>query len=276
MYTPQYRTIPPVNGLHYVIGVHPLHNPERLMDVFGPIADLFTEKIEGVDFSIEASRNYAAFDEKLYSGEFEFALPNPYQTVLSLKHNYKVFGKMSDDHNFQGIILVRKDSKITDVMDLKGKNVCFPAPTALAATMMPQYYLHEHGLDVGKDITVMYVGSQESSIMNVFMGNAAAGATWPPPWRALTKEKPELAKEVMIKWRTETLPNNGLVARLDVPQEIVDKAAAILFSLHQTESGKRILDRMELSRFEPATEKTYEPVIEFLKKFDQHVRQVEH
>ena len=44
----------------------------------------------------------------------------------------------------------------------------------LAATMMPQYYLHTHGIDVNRDVETRYVGSQESSILNVLRGHVAA------------------------------------------------------------------------------------------------------
>jgi phosphonate transport system substrate-binding protein len=275
-YSPQYGAVPAQEKNSYVIGVHPLHNPQRLHEIFGPLASFLTNAIEGAVFRIEASRNYAAFDEKLYAEKFDFALPNPYQTVQSLHHNYTVFGKMGDDENFRGIILIRKDSQIDDAMDLIGKTVCFPAETALAATMMPQYYLQTHGIDVNRDIAINYVGSQESSIMNVFLGNAAAGGTWPPPWRALTKERPQLLEEVEVKWQTEPLPNNGLVVRSDVPSHITSQVAAILFNLHTTEEGKSILERMELSKFEPASNETYRPVEDFLDKFNSGVRHIAH
>lgn len=233
----------------YTIGIHPLHNPERLFEVFGPMAELLSNKIPNSKFRIEASRNYAAYDEKLYAGKFEFGLPNPFQTVNSLKHGYHVFGKMGDDANFRGIILVRKDSGIKSVTDLKGKAVSFPAPTAMAATMMPQYYLQSNGLNVMEDIEIRYVGSQESSVMNVFLGDVAAGATWPPPWRLLSKERPELAEQVYPIWETEPLPNNGLVVRDDVDPELVEDVASILFSLHETDEGRAILERIDLSQF---------------------------
>ena len=163
----------------YVVGVHPLHNPQRLMKLYGPIVEYINAAIPGVHLKLEASHNYKKFNKKLYSGHFDFAMPNPYQTILSLKHGYRVFGKMGDDKDFRGIILVRKDSGIRTVSDLKGKKVAYPAPTALAATMMPQYFLFTHGIDVNRDIESLYVGSQESSIMNVVLGHVAAGATWP-------------------------------------------------------------------------------------------------
>ncbi|WP_425403823.1 phosphate/phosphite/phosphonate ABC transporter substrate-binding protein [Hwanghaeella sp.] len=259
----------------YVFGIHPLHNPERLHEIFGPLMRHLEAKIPEAKFRLEASRNYAAYDEKLYSGKFHFSLPNPFQTINSLKHGYRVFGKMGDDHNFRGIILVRKDSGIEKVEDLKGKPVSFPAPSALAATMMPQFYLQTNGLDVMKDLDIRYVGSQESSIMNVFLGDTVAGATWPPPWRLLAAERPQLSEELEIKWQTDPLPNNGLVARGDVASDLVDEVAAVLFGLHEHEAGRALLHRMDLSRFERADNDTFQSVVDFVEVFAETVRPVD-
>lgn len=258
----------------YLIGVHPLHNPKRLHEIFGPVANYLSEQIPGVRFKIEASRNYAAYDKKLYAGKFDFALPNPFQTVNSLQHGYSVFAKMGDDNNFRGIFLVRKDSGITNVSDLKGKAVSFPAPTALAATMMPQYYLQINGLDVMKDIEIRYVGSQESSVMNVMLGDTVAGATWPPPWHALAKDRPKLSKELKVIWETEPLLNNSLVVRDDVDKQLLKQVKSLFVSLHKHEQGKEWLNKMQLSRFESATNATYKPVLEFLEEFNKTVRPI--
>ena len=258
----------------FIIGIHPLHNPKRLHEIFGPIADFLTENIIGVRFKIEASRNYASFDKKLYARKFHFSLPNPFQTINALKHGYTVFAKMGDDKNFRGIFLVRKDSGIKEVLDLKGKAVSFPAPTALAATMMPQYYLQTHGLNVMKDIDIRYVGSQESSIMNVMLGNTMAGATWPPPWRALSKERPKLAKELKVIWQTNSLPNNSLIVRNDIDSNISMQVKDLFLNLHNHKKGRFWLEKMELSHFEQATNKTYQPVLEFLDRFTTTVRPV--
>lgn len=256
----------------YTIGIHPLHNPKRLFEVYGPIVDFLNSNIPEADFILEASRNYEEFDRKLYSGHFDFAMPNPYQTVVSLKHGYRVFGKMSDDDDFRGIILVRRDSGINTVTDLKGKAVSYPAATALAATMMPQYYLHTHGIDVNHDIENRYVGSQESSIINVLRGHVAAGATWPVPWKTFSKENPQLAAQLEVKWQTEPLQNNGWVMRKNVPAEITNKFAALLFNLDQHEQGREMLARIPVSRFDPANDDSYKPVKTFITTFIKTVR----
>lgn len=256
----------------YVVGIHPLHNPKRLFEVYGPIVDYIDSRMPEAKFKLEASRNYEEFDRKLDSGHFDFAMPNPYQTVRSLKYGYRVFGKMADDDDFRGLILVRKDGGINNLTDLKGKAVSYPAPTAVAATMMPQYFLQTHGLDVNRDIENRYVGSQESSIMNVYRGHVAAGATWPVPWNAFVKEHPEMAAELEVKWQTESLQNNGWVARKTLPQPLVDGFSKLLLELHNSAEGREMLARVPLSKFEAADDSTYAPVRNYLQNFSRTVR----
>ncbi len=274
-YTPLYTTTPPLSKKTvYIFGVHPLHNPKRLFEVYGPMVDYINAHLNGGELRLESSRDYPAFDKKLAEGYFHLALPNPYQTIKAADNGYKIFAKAGDDQNFRGIILVRKDAGINSLDDLRGKTVSYPAPTALAATMMPQWYLYKHGIDIKKDIKNSYVGSQESSIMNVYLGKSDAAATWPPPWEAFIKERPEVLNEVMIKWETPALLNNGLVARRDIPDAIVQQVSQIITTLHTHKEGRKILKAMELSRYEKADDKTYKPVREFLKEFETEVRPI--
>jgi len=274
-YQPAFAKQAPEGVREYVVGIHPLHNPKRLAEVYGPIIAYLQENIPGVRFKLEASRNYEEFDKKLYGGHFDFAMPNPYQTVRSLKHGYRVFGKMGDDENFRGIILVRKDSGIRSVHDLKGRKVAYPAATALAAAIMPQYYLHTHGIDINRDVENLYVGSQESSIMNVLRGHVAAAATWPVPWMTFTQEHPDWAGQLEVKWQTGTLPNNGWVVRRDVPPELAVHFARLLTSMSDSEAGRLMLARLPVSRFESATDETYQPVRDYLQIFSATVRPLE-
>lgn len=275
VYEPSFSSKATPKIKEYVIGIHPSHNPQRLMNTYGPILEHIDASLPEVHFRLETSRNYEEFEKKLYSGHFDFAMPNPYQTVLSLKHGYRVFGKMADDNNFRGVILVRKDSGIRTVNDLKGKKIAYPSPTALAATMMTQYYLHIHGIDVNHDIENIYVGSQESSIISVVRGHVAAGGIWILPWLIFSAEHPDQASQLEVKWQTESLPNNAWVVHQDVPSVLASQFATALFGLNDSTQGRKMLARLLISRFEPATDATYAPVRDFLEVFSKTVRQVE-
>lgn len=274
-YHPTFAITPESPVQTYVIGIHPLHNPKRLLEIYGPIVDYINHSAPGVHLRLETARNYEEFDKKLHAGYYDLVMPNPYQTVRALKDGYHVFAKMGDDGEFRGIILVRKDSRIREVTDLKGKVVAYPAKTALAGTMMPQYYLHTHGIDVNADIENHYVGSQESSILNVLRGHAAAAATWPLPWKAFNAAYPGMANQLEVKWQTEPLLNNSWMARSDLPPPVVETFRTQLLTLHETSQGRRILARLPISRFEPAQDEDYLPVIEFLESFSKDVRKIE-
>jgi phosphonate transport system substrate-binding protein len=274
-YQPSFSTQNPQALKEYIIGIHPLHNPKRLFEIYGPIIDYINVRMPDVVLKLEASRNYDEFDKKLYTRHFDIAMPNPYQTLLSLQHGYRVFGKMADDADFRGIILIRTDSGIQQVSDLKGKAVAFPAATALAATMMPQYYLQTHGLDVMHDVDTRYVGSQESSITNVLLGHTAAAATWPVPWKLFVAEHPDQAAQLEIKWQTEPLINVGWVVRDDVPDQLLTRFAKNLFSLQDDEAGRKLLQAVPISNFEAASDETYAPIRQFLDEFNRTVRNIE-
>ncbi len=258
----------------YIFGIHPLYNPKQLFAVYQPLIDYLNKNLTDVQFELEASINYDSFNEKLSSRHFDFALPNPYQTLESLKSGYQVFAKMAEDEKFKGIILVRKDSDIKEFEDVKGKKISYPASTALAATLLPQYFLYENGIDVNKDIENIYVGSQESSIMNIYLKTADLSATWTQPWEKFKKERPEIAKEIKVLWETKNLPNNTLVVRDDVPKDLVEKVAKLLLELNSNAEGELILYKIDLSHFERADENTYIVVKDFIDSFEKNIRKI--
>jgi len=48
----------------------------------------------------------------------------------------------------------------------------------------------------------------------------------------------------------------------------------LILNLHTHPKGRLWLERMELSKFEKANDETYSVVIEFLKKFNREVREI--
>lgn len=272
-YQPSYTVKSAAKIKSYRVGC-PFNTPETLFEIYQPLMDYLNARLGGPVLKLEASRDYESFEQKLYYRNFDFALANPYQTVMAVPNGFRIFAKMGDDDRARGIILLRRDSPVDTVADLKGKTVSYPATSALAATLLPQAYLHEQGLDITTDLDNRYVGSEESSILSVYLGRAAAGTTWPLAWTRFQRDDPAKAAELMVKWETGSLPNGGWVVRDGVPPQLVDQITSLLLALPETEEGRKLLDHMLVSRFEPATDATYEPVQEFLRRFNDNVRPV--
>lgn len=273
---PRYETSPARSSVPvYSFAPHPLHNPTKLFEAYQPLMDYLNRNLKNVQLTLEASRDYGAFEEKYGNRKPDFLLPNPWQTLQAMKAGYHVIAVAGEASDFKGIFVARKDSGIKLPADLKGKAVSYPAHTALAACIMPQYFLHQNGVNVNTDIENRYVGSQESSIMNAYLGKTAAGATWPRPWRSFQREHPKEAAELKVLWETEPLINNSVMARDDVPAELQERIRTLLADLHKTEEGKAILLSMETARFIMANDKDYDVVREYVSRFEKEVRKVE-
>jgi phosphonate transport system substrate-binding protein len=259
----------------YRLAVHPLHNPQKLHEAYQPLIDILNKQLAGARIELESSRDYQAFEVKIRARAPELLLPNPWQTLEALKVGYHVIATAGDAEDFKGLFIVRKDSGIKTPEDLKGKVVSYPSPTALAACIMPQYYLYTRGINVNTDIQNTYVGTQESSIMNAYLKHSAAGTTWPPPWRLFQKDHPEEAAQLEVIWETPTLINNSVMVREDVPAEVRELLLHTLVGLDSTPQGKAILAAMETARFSPADDATYQIVREYVSRFEREVRPVE-
>lgn len=260
----------PVQKPVYRFAVHPLHNPQRLFANFQPVIDIINREAGG-EFSVRliAARDYAFFEKRLMNGEFDFALANPLQAIWSLDRGYRLISKMGDDEHFRGLIILRRDAHIKKPTDLAGGTMIFPSPTALAATMMPRYFLHNHGLDFSS-VDIGYSGSQESAIMNVYLGKADAVGTWPMPWELFLKEKPELGRQLKLQWQTEPLVNNALVSRPGLPEEHVGRLVDILLNLDKSAEGRAALAGLRLSSFDKIDPDEYtRKVKNFLKDYEK-------
>ncbi len=259
----------------YTLAVHPLFNPAKLFEAYGPLVKYLNDRLQGSRIVLEASRDYAAFEEKYSERKPDFILPNPWQTLQAMKTGYHVIAMAGEPADFKGIFIVRTDSGIEHPIDLKGKAVSYPASTALAACIMPQWFLHKNGIDINRDIMNRYVGSQESSIMNVYLGLVAAGATWPPPWRAFQHDYPKEASQLRVAWETESLMNNSVMARDDLPPALQAQVQTLLVSLEDSAEGEAILEGMETARFIVSADSDYEIVRTYVLRFEDEVRNVE-
>ncbi|MES2323086.1 MAG: phosphate/phosphite/phosphonate ABC transporter substrate-binding protein [Pseudomonadota bacterium] len=268
-YTPTLSSAPARAKLaEYTFAVTPMSNFRDVYDVFQPIMDYMNARLPGARLVLEVPRGLDEHDHQLAARRFAFALSNPWHTWRAAQTGgYTIFGKFSDNENFRGIWIVRKDSGIKSLTDLKGKKICFPPKSALAATMMTRMQLRENGVDPLRDVSVTYVGSQHASIMEVYTKGAVAGATWPLAWINFQRLNPEESKELEARFPTTSLINQGLVARNDVPPELVRHVAELLQGMDQTPEGRALLKAVPVRRFEPAGTADYEVVHTFMEKY---------
>jgi len=254
----------------YTFAVTPMSNFRDIYDVFQPILDHLNASLPDARLVLEVPRGLAEHEQQLRSRDVAFALSNPYHTWRASQHDgYRIFAKMGNDDAFRGIWIVRRDSGIAALADMKGKKVCFPPKSALAATMMTQLQLKQAGVDPAHDIEASYVGSQHASIMAVFQKTVAAGATWPLAWTTFQRMHPAEARQLEARFPTGALVNQGIVARGDVPPDLVRRVGELMVAMKQTEKGRALLAKVPMTEFEAAGPARYDAVRVFMEQYRQ-------
>lgn len=82
-YEPQYSDNPPLHKKTvYMFGVHPLHNPKLLFEVYQPMLNYINARLKNSKLRLEASRNYGAYEKKTFFRLFSLCV------AKSLSNNY--------------------------------------------------------------------------------------------------------------------------------------------------------------------------------------------
>ena len=263
-------------GYEPVFAVNPLHKkmitigmPAQFMnDAFVSFTKYFNQKNNDFVIRVVMCQSFEDFDNKLRNNFFDIVFCNAFQALTIMDHGYSVIAKMSRDDLYRGIILVRKDANINSIEELKDKTMSFPGPSALTGTMLPLYYLQQKGLHVNTDIRLLSVASAESSIMSVFLGKSDAAASWLIPWNHFEKSNPDMAAQLVVKWKTPALLSPPVMAKTDMDTAILRKLKTMLFTLQNDAVGKQFLEATSSGIFEAATNETYKPIKEFITKYN--------
>lgn len=252
----------------YAFGVVPMSNLRNIYDVFQPIIDHLNAGLPDARLVLEVPRGLPEHEQRLRERRFAFALSNPYQTWRAAQRDgYRIFAKMGDDDSFRGIWVVRRGGGIEALADLKGRKVSFPPRTALATTMMTRLELKRNGIDPARDIQASYVGSPHASIMEVYQKNVDAGATWPLAWMTFQRLHPAEARQLDVRFPTGSLVNQGIVARDDVPPDLVLRVGALLVAMNQSDQGRALLAKVPIGHFELAGPAQYDVVRVFMEQY---------
>lgn len=268
----RYTLQPPPERLPiYRLAVHPLHNPARLSEAYQPLVDYLNQRIPTARFELEPSRNYAAFETKYRMRDPDLILPNPLQSLQAMRSGYTVIATAGDAEDFRGLFLVRRDSPIKLPTDLRGQTLACPSKTALAGCLMPLWFLHQSGLDLTREVRLREVGSHSSAILNVSLGEVAAGLTWPVPWRAFQRSEPAQAAKLKVLWETRPLINNSVMVRQDFPVDLQQQVRHSLLTMQASAAGQAALMKIDISRFYPANDASYVPARQFLSQLEHDV-----
>jgi phosphonate transport system substrate-binding protein len=153
--------------------------------------------------------------------------------------------------DYKGLLVVKKNSGINSLADLKGKVIAFEEPHSTSATVLPRMLLEQNKLKlvhvkpeetVGKDAIGYTYGSDGNAINVLITGRTDAATTI---HREFDRLKPEIRESLKIISTTITVPRNLIAVRRDLDPKLLKDLKGVLINMDKDSEGQGVLKRSQ-------------------------------
>jgi phosphonate transport system substrate-binding protein len=196
-----------------VFSFTPLEDPSVYEKVFDPFIKYLAQCTDKktVFFSVQSN---SAQIEAMRSGRLHLAFFSTGTTNFAVNVAGAVpFAIRADDkgpHGFNLIVIVRKDSPIKTVADLKDKKVAHTSPSSTSGNSAPRALFPAMGVTPDKDYKVLYSGKHDQSIMGVASGDYDAAPVASDIFQQMIKRGVIKEDDFRIIYTSDPFPVNAL------------------------------------------------------------------
>jgi phosphonate transport system substrate-binding protein len=168
---------------------------------------------------------------------------------------------------YHGLIIVRKDSGIKNVKDMKGKTIAMVAKATTAGFISPIAYLKENSVtDINGYFKECYfAGSHDNVVYDVLDKKADIGAMKNTVYDRLINENPRIKIELTILAESKEVPSNGLLLKKSLDKDMRKKLQETLLNMDKDAAGIKVLERLGVRKFIETSDKDYEVVLDIAR-----------
>ena len=261
----------------------PSQNADKLEAKAKPLEKLLSDKL-GSPVKVSVSTNYNTIVEAMKSKKVDVGFLPP--TAYTLAHDQKAadlllqaqrFGvnddgspnkKLVDDYKSE--ILVKKDSKIKSLKDLKGKKIALQDVTSTAGYTFPIATLKkETGINATKDMKIVNVKGHDQAVISLLNGDVDAAAVFQDARTIVKKDQPNVFKDTKILKLTEPIPNDTISVRPDMDKKFQEKLKKAFKEIAKSKKGHKIIS--EVYSHEGYTD-TKDSNFDIVRKYEKEVQ----
>jgi len=144
--------------------VFPYKSPRTIFNLFAPIATQL-EKKTGKKVELVSAADYNSFMAKAQEGDYDLVLPCVNCFFLIQPAGYHIIAR--GEPPFYGAVIVRKDSDITSLAQLRGKKIAAIGKHSYAGYMFLKQQLADRGISPEKDVQFNFLNKVDSIILSV-------------------------------------------------------------------------------------------------------------
>jgi phosphonate transport system substrate-binding protein len=244
----------------------------------------FLEKNTPYKFDVQIPASFIAVVEAFGTKRADVSAMNTFGYVLA-HDKYGAEARITVIRHglptYQAQFIAKADGPIKKLEDLAGKKIAFVDPASTSGYLLPLKVLKDKKIETKESVFAM---RHDSVVSMVYQGQVDAGATfYSPPFegkiqdarRLVLTQYPDVEKKIKIVELTEPIPNDPIVFRKDMPEEMKKNLVDAFMKFIQTPDGKDAFDKIYgVTELKTATDADYESVRVMLKTLGKSAQEL--
>jgi phosphonate transport system substrate-binding protein len=246
-----------------VFGVFPYVSPGKLVEFHSPLKHYLSRTLER-PVSMVTAPDFQSFRDRTQRGEYDLILTAPHLGRLAqVRDGYMPVVRTM--HEVSGVFLVRSDSEIRTIGDLRGKSVMMAAPSSVLFQMALEEF-DRQGLTPGQDLRVIETRTHNNAMFAPLRGEADASLTGIKLWNTAAEE---VKSQLRVIGETEAVPGFLLLANERLSDDDVQALKELLLVFKDTPEGAQDFVGRKLKGFGEITDKELERLDPYIQIFFQ-------
>ncbi|PAD40574.1 phosphate/phosphite/phosphonate ABC transporter substrate-binding protein [Terribacillus sp. 7520-G] len=260
----------------------PSQNAETLEAKAKPLEGLLEEELD-IPVEVSVSTNYNTIVEAMASGQVDVGFLPPTAYVLAHEKGAadvilqsQRYGVNPEDGSptdelvdyYLAQFVVKADSDINSLEDLKGKSIAVQDVTSSAGYVWPAGALDEVGLDIQQDLTPTIVKGHDAGIISVLNGDTDAAVTFQDARNTVKGDYPTVFEDTKVIATTEKIPNDTIAITPDINDEWKEKITDAFINIGKDPEGLEIIrDVYTHEGYVKSDDSNFEVVREYADKY---------
>lgn len=233
-----------------VMGFVPSQDSDKIADTVAPLAEKLSEEL-GIEVEGKVMTNYTALVEAMGSNEVQIGFIPAFAYVLANeKHGVEVVLKSEryGSGTYKAQYLVKADSGIETLEDLKGKTWAYPDPTSTSGYLFPASELMEEfkveNVETEFFSEAIQAGGHDGAALAVLEGQADVATTFDDVRGQLEEEYPEIMDELKVLGYTQEIPNDTISLTKELDDELKTKIKETFLAFNDDEEMIKIMNEV--------------------------------
>jgi len=212
------------------------------------------EKATGLAWKVTAMSSYAAQVEGMCAGQIDVGFFAPLQMTLLISKSCgsPILGALRKDDTgqlattYKSQILVRTDSGINSIADLKGKKFAFVDALSASGYLYPSLVIKQKTGQEPKTFfsATTFAGSHPNAALAVYNKQVDGAAMFIDARDSLVSANPDIKTATKVIDTAGPIPNDGVALRKGFPDDVAKQVKDALLAYSKDAAGAKVLSAL--------------------------------